>query len=261
MDTASDNPLRRFTSFWIGLSIFFAFGILCLLVGWLVGDKNNGSADAAAAAQRQKIKEEMQDAQAAVLKVSPEAVFGQVGNDLLTGRPEAVRDNAQIVPGSPRAIALQDAPEEVVTIAKVDPDAPIDPAQLEAGKAQYILCQACHGAAGEGMPGLAPPLAKSDWVEGPVENLIRIQLRGLTGPITVSGTKYELPVPMIAQAFQTDEQVAAVLTYVRNSFGNKASAVTPEQVKAFRGEVGKPPLTEADLIPPGGSAGATPNDQ
>lgn len=54
---------------------------------------------------------------------------------------------------------------------------------------------------------------------------------------------------MPAQSFQTDEQIAAVLTYVRNSFGNAASPVTPEQVKALRGEAGKAPLTEAELVP------------
>ena len=55
---------------------------------------------------------------------------------------------------------------------------------------------------------------------------------------------------MAALHYQTDEQIAAVLTYVRNSFGNKASAVTPDQVKALRSEVGKPPLTQQDLIKP-----------
>jgi mono/diheme cytochrome c family protein len=54
---------------------------------------------------------------------------------------------------------------------------------------------------------------------------------------------------MPPQSQQTDEQIAAVLTYVRNSFGNSAPAVTPAQVKAQRGEVGKPMLTEADLVP------------
>jgi mono/diheme cytochrome c family protein len=54
---------------------------------------------------------------------------------------------------------------------------------------------------------------------------------------------------MMALPQQTDEQIAAVLTYVRNSFGNSAPAVMPAQVKALRGEVGKPMLTEADLIP------------
>ena len=120
---------------------------------------------------------------------------------------------------------------------------------MEAGKAGFLVCMACHGANGEGGP-VGPPLAGSDWVTGPVSNLIRIQLRGLTGPITVSGKPYTFPAPMAPLSYQTDEQVAAVLTFVRNSFGNKAPAVLPEQVKMLRPEVGKPMLTEADLIKP-----------
>ncbi|MEO0039267.1 MAG: hypothetical protein RIS38_215, partial [Verrucomicrobiota bacterium] len=125
----------------------------------------------------------------------------------------------------------------------------VDPAVMAAGKQAFMTCVACHGANGEGTV-IAPPLARSDWVNGPVENLIRIQLRGLQGPITVSGKQYAPPAPMMALPHQTDEQIAAVLTYVRNSFGNSAPAVTPAQVKALRGEVGKPPLTQADLVSP-----------
>jgi mono/diheme cytochrome c family protein len=55
---------------------------------------------------------------------------------------------------------------------------------------------------------------------------------------------------MMAVAHLSDQQIAAVLTYVRNSFGNKASAVTPDQVKAFRGEVGLPALQASDLKAP-----------
>ena len=124
----------------------------------------------------------------------------------------------------------------------------VDPAVMAAGKQGFMLCMACHGPNAEGTV-IAPPLAKSNWVNGPAENLIRIQLRGLNGPLTVSGKAYTLPVPMPPQAQQTDEQIAAVLTYVRNSFGNSAPVVTPAQVKAQRGEVGKPMLTEADLVP------------
>ncbi|MGE9267477.1 MAG: hypothetical protein ACQKBY_05225, partial [Verrucomicrobiales bacterium] len=57
------------------------------------------------------------------------------------------------------------------------------------------------------------------------------------------------PAPMVALP-QTDEQIASVLTYVRNSWGNKADAVTPEMVKALEGEKGQPMLTVADLIDP-----------
>jgi mono/diheme cytochrome c family protein len=113
-----------------------------------------------------------------------------------------------------------------------------------------MLCGACHGQNGEGGPA-GPPLAGSEWVTGPVSNLIRIQLRGLIGPITVKGVVYDqFPAGMLPMAYQTDEQIAGALTYVRNSFGNKASAVTPDQVKALRGEVGKPQLTEAELVKP-----------
>jgi mono/diheme cytochrome c family protein len=109
-------------------------------------------------------------------------------------------------------------------------------------------CFACHQANGAGLPNVFPPLAESEWVNGPVENLIRIQLRGLTGPITVKGKKYASVMP--PQAAMTDEEIATILTYVRSNFGNKADAVTAEMVKKYRGEVGKPMLTVADLIDP-----------
>ena len=125
----------------------------------------------------------------------------------------------------------------------------IDPAVMKDGRAQFIVCGACHGQQGEGTP-IAPPLAGSEWVSGPEENLIRIQLRGLLGPIKVMGKEYNMPGGMAPLAYQTDEQIAAVLTYVRNSFGNSAPAITPAAVAALRSEVGKPQLTAADLTVP-----------
>ena len=250
MDTVSDNPLKRFSTFWLGLFLFGAFGAFCLVLGPYLKSEKKDPAYRAAADKRLAMKAEMEAAQAEALKVDPVTVFAKTGADLLSVAPGPVRDNAQVVPGSARAEALAALPSETVEIKENDPDAPLDPAVMEMGKGQYILCQACHGPNGEGIPNLAPPLANSEWVNGPAVNLIRIQLRGLMGPITVNGTEYEFAAPMVAQAFQTDEQIAAVLTYVRNSFGNKASAVTPDQVKALRGEVGKPPLTVEDLVPP-----------
>jgi quinoprotein glucose dehydrogenase len=155
---------------------------------------------------------------------------------------------ATLEKGAAATKAPEPKPLDIATIKPVVHAAGVDPAVMALGKQQFALCSACHGPNAEGTV-IAPPLAKSNWVNGPVENLIRIQLRGLQGPITVSGKEYKLPGPMPAQAYQTDEQIAAVLTYVRNSFGNAASPVTPAQVKALRGEVGQPPLTEADLVP------------
>lgn len=127
----------------------------------------------------------------------------------------------------------------------------VDPAVMEMGKVQFMICAACHGQQGEGTAA-APPLAGSEWVMGPAENLIRIQLRGLRGPITVKGREYDIAAGMAPMAYQRDEQIAAVLTYVRQSFGNNAPAVEPAQVTALRNEVGKPQLTVADLVKPEG---------
>lgn len=135
--------------------------------------------------------------------------------------------------------------------AFADAVAPPDAALMKTGKVQFMICAACHGQTGDGTAA-GPPLARSEWVNGPVENLIRIQLRGLVGPIPVRGEMREYAGGMAALAYQTDEQVAAVLTYVRNSFGNSAPAVSAEQVKSLRSEVGKPQLTLADLTVPEG---------
>lgn len=116
------------------------------------------------------------------------------------------------------------------------------------GAKVYATCSACHQATGAGIPGAFPPLAESEWVNGPVENLIRIQLRGLMGPITVKGTQYNSVMP--PNATMTDDEIAAVLTHIRSNFGNKASAVTADQVKALRSEVGKPMLKAEELIDP-----------
>ncbi len=134
-------------------------------------------------------------------------------------------------------------------IPKKSATAGVDPAIMKTGQQQFLLCGACHGQSGEGTAA-APPLAGSEWVTGPVENLVRIQLRGLQGPIKVKGKEYNLAAGMTALAYQTDDQIAAVLTYVRNSFGNSASAVTPAQVSALRSEVGKEPVTAHELTPP-----------
>ena len=125
----------------------------------------------------------------------------------------------------------------------------IDPAIIKAGQQQFLICGACHGQEGEGTA-IAPPLSGSEWVTGPTENLIRIQLRGLQGPIKVKGKEHNTPVGMAALAYQTDDQIAAVLTFIRNSFGNSAPLVTKAEVAALRSEVGKPQLSAADLKAP-----------
>lgn len=150
----------------------------------------------------------------------------------------------------PTAVPTLLDPKTLPIAEKIPADASgIDPAIMKLGRQQFLLCGACHGQNGEGTPA-GPPLAGSEWVTGPEENLIRIQLRGLNGPIKVKGQIYTYPAGMAALAYQTDEQIASVLTYIRNSLGNKAPVVTPSAVNALRSEVGKVPLVEADLKPP-----------
>ena len=92
-------------------------------------------------------------------------------------------------------------------------------------------CLACHQADGSGVPGLAPPLVKGVFVEGDKKRLIEIVLHGLEG-VEINGESYANPMP--AFAYMTDEEIADVLSYVRNNFTNKAEPVTAEEVKTIR---------------------------
>lgn len=262
--SSSDNPLIRFAAFWWALGVFSLFAVILIALKIFGGGApESDPLEEAAATARYDAAAKVQAAQEAnfafkeveagkVVQVPPHAAFDAVGKQLLGAKPVAVQTDAQIVPGGP--VALKKAAEKGPDMGPVDAltppaDAPVDPAVMEAGKAGFMVCMACHGANGEGGP-VGPVLAGSDWVAGPVSNLIRIQLRGLNGPIHIKGQLYTPVAPMAPLSYQTDEQVAAVLTYVRNSFGNKAGPVLPEQVKMLRSEVGKPMLTEADLIKP-----------
>lgn len=114
-----------------------------------------------------------------------------------------------------------------------------DRALFTKGKTIYMkdgYCNTCHQANGKGLTGSGfPPLAGTNWVMGSEERLIKLVLKGLYGPIEILNKKYPGQVPMTPFGeMLNDEEVAAVLTYVRNSFGNKASAITPEKVKLTR---------------------------
>ena len=107
------------------------------------------------------------------------------------------------------------------------------PAVVSPGQAIYeALCLNCHQASAQGLTGVYPPLAKSEWVAADAQTLIRITVHGLSGPTKVQGKDYGL-VPMPPMGLD-DQQLADVLTYVRSAFGNKAPAVKVDEVKAVR---------------------------
>ncbi len=107
--------------------------------------------------------------------------------------------------------------------------------QVKKGEAVYQrICAACHQLNGQGVPAVFPPLVGSEFVAATdPANLVRITLFGLQGPVTVKGAVYQGIMPPQAPLLK-DEEIAAVLTYVRQAWGHTGSAVNPELVRSLR---------------------------
>ena len=106
-------------------------------------------------------------------------------------------------------------------------------ASIERGKKVYEnTCLACHQANGSGVPGMNPPLKKTKWVMGDKKTLINVILKGMDEEIEVNDETYSNTMPSFASL--SDQEIADVLTYVRNSFGNKASQIKEADVKKLR---------------------------
>lgn len=103
-------------------------------------------------------------------------------------------------------------------------------ASAAAGAKVYTTnCSSCHQANGKGQPGVFPPLAGNAVVTGPASKVIHIVKNGLSGKITVNGATYNGQMPAWKGTL-SDSDIAAVVTYIRSSWGNKASAVTASEV-------------------------------
>lgn len=131
---------------------------------------------------------------------------------------------------------IADASEEQDSIA-VEPAKP-EPSladRFKEGNALFQLnCAACHQPTGLGVPGAFPPLAKSDYLMNRPDMGIGVLLQGISNePITVNGTHYQGVMPKLSLS---DDQIASILTYVRNSWGNKSPAVKEKDVKKLRND-------------------------
>ena len=133
---------------------------------------------------------------------------------------------------------------ESTTPSVSEPD--LSPKDLELwrlGKEVYSRdahCATCHQATGLGMEKIYPPLAESEWVVGNEERLIKLVLNGVWGPITVNETTYDpangVPPMMGFAPLLNDREIAGVLTYIRNHFGNQAPPIKPETISKIREE-------------------------
>jgi mono/diheme cytochrome c family protein len=108
-------------------------------------------------------------------------------------------------------------------------------ARFDNGKMLFqAICATCHQVTGRGLDGLAPPLLDSEWALGPPEQVMRIVLHGVRGPIVVLGRTHTGDMPAFGAL--DDNQLSSILTYVRREWGHTASPIDPAQLKVVREE-------------------------
>jgi len=115
--------------------------------------------------------------------------------------------------------------------------------QIAAGKQLFTgTCSVCHQANGEGLPNVFPPLAKSDYLAADPKRAMTIVTHGLSGKVTVNGHEYDSVMPPMSQL--NDDEVANILTYVLNSWGNPGGQISKEEVAKARAEAAPAPTAE-----------------
>ncbi|MDP3857355.1 MAG: copper-containing nitrite reductase [Stagnimonas sp.] len=123
--------------------------------------------------------------------------------------------------------------------ATVTSGAPTREQQIAAGKTLYSgTCSVCHQVDGAGLPNVFPPLAKSDYFAQDKERAINAALNGLQGKITVNGKEYNSVMPPMSQL--NNDEIANILTYVMNSWGNPGGVVTAGDVAKVRATTKRP---------------------
>ncbi|WP_018969802.1 c-type cytochrome [Rubritalea marina] len=123
-------------------------------------------------------------------------------------------------------------------------------AYMKKGAALYKNCASCHGPGGAGNGAVFPPLAGSEWVEGSGVVPALTIIHGLNGQIKVAGATYNGAMPAMADGW-SDFDVAALIYYIQNSFGNKVGQIYSldqiAEIRAISKEFGKKPMTASDL--------------
>lgn len=119
------------------------------------------------------------------------------------------------------------------TAAELQGSIPAARAPISGAALFSSLCAACHQPTGLGLPGVFPPLAASEWVNGTPSTAAAIVLYGVTGPLTVAGKEFNGAMPAFKDQL-SDEQLAAVLTHIRTQWGNASAPVALADVAQAR---------------------------
>jgi nitrite reductase (NO-forming) len=111
--------------------------------------------------------------------------------------------------------------------------------QIAAGGVLFKgTCSVCHQENGQGIPDVFPPLAKSDFLNQDPQRAVHIALNGLNGKVTVNGKTFDSVMPPMSQL--NDDEIANILTFVLNSWGNGGGVISKEQVQAVRASTKRP---------------------
>ena len=134
-------------------------------------------------------------------------------------------------------------------VAAANPQDPEAKRRAEGRKVFEGTCAACHQLTGLGQDGKAPPLAGSEWVlASSGDRIARAVLNGLSGSINVKGKQWDNLAMVAWRDNFNDDQIAAVLTYIRSSWGNNAGPISPDLIKAARAEKHPGPMTPEELL-------------
>jgi nitrite reductase (NO-forming) len=133
--------------------------------------------------------------------------------------------------GSMQPVATAAAAQSAGTLTKEQ--------QIQAGAVLFKgTCSVCHQENGQGIPNVFPPLAGSDYLKADTQRAIGVALNGLTGPVTVNGATYNSVMPPMSQL--NDDEIANILTYVVNTWGNTDGTINAQQVKDLRAKTKRP---------------------
>jgi len=155
----------------------------------------------------------------AILEVS-----GEQRADIYSGK-QADESYLSDKVGSLAPVAAAAAAKEAGTLTKEQ--------QIKAGEVLFKgTCSTCHEDTGLGLPNVFPPLAKSDYLLADKKRAIGVVVNGLSGPVTVNGSAFNSVMPPMSQL--NDDEIANILTYVLNTWGNSGGVISKEEVKAVR---------------------------